>query len=263
MEGLKLNEELLRNFEAAANLNDGLTIRYVQFYYSFLSRMFRIAGCIRLVVEGLLVESVTLRKLNDYTDEFQSNPSIVKYGELASLKEIAKINFYEGSLVNEPEMVVIKNSRLVRMFSFAEQLQQTSTSTPAATVEDLILKSHRQAACLLDYLTSVFQKLFRNLQRAVQPKKLLLTSRTERFRDAYCIESPDFYCRDNMKLIEKIENMKMKNMGSRKQLPAENELFMEKQPQKVGRDRSPQELSFLRRRNPLGPVKARLSTPKM
>lgn len=230
---------MLKSMEAAASLNESMVIRYVQFYYIFLARLFRIAGCIRLVVEGLLKETPVQRKLSEFADEFQGNPQIAKYGELGNLKEIGKIQFYEGSLTNSPEMVAIRNSRLLRMFSLTElQLQSTVKDIPAS-VQSLIAKSNESAADIAKSLASIFGKIYHNLLIAVQPKRQILTSRTERFRDAYCIESPEFYCRDNMKLIEKIERMKMKNMGSRKQLPAESELVTENHAATRIRDRSP------------------------
>lgn len=96
-------------------------------------------------------------------------------------------------------------------------------------------------------------ELFQILREAVRPRRQALTSRTDRFKDAYCIESPDFYCRDNLKLIEKMENLKMKNIGTRRQLPAESELLVEKSQPK--RKHASPEFSFLRRRNPLAAIK--------
>lgn len=46
----------------------------------------------------------------------------------------------------------------------------------------------------------------------------------DKFKDSYCIESPEFYCRDNMKLLEKLEAIKMRNMGTRKLIPANMEI---------------------------------------
>lgn len=126
----------------------------------------------------------------------------------------------------------------------------------------LIEGSHSVARGLLNTLTKLFDGVHKSLHRVVYPKKKLLMARVERFRDAYCIESPEFYCRDNMKLIEKIESMKMKNMGSRKILPADSELIADKQPIKDGKDRSP-EFGLHRRRNPLIAVKPRLSATKL
>lgn len=86
LEGLKLNEQLLRNLEASSAVYESMIVRFLQFYYTLLGRLFRIVGCIRLIVDGLASSSTTDKKLKELAEEFYNNTTVGKYWEFVNPK---------------------------------------------------------------------------------------------------------------------------------------------------------------------------------